>query len=156
MQQDLFHQDITIFPLQAKDKTDAVQQIGQKMVQAGYIKPEYIEAVLKREETFPTGLALQDTNIAIPHATPEGNVLKNGIAAAKLAEPVAFQSMEDPEQAVEVNFIFLLALKSSDEHLDMLKKLFLMFQSPEVIQELIATKDAYALINELNRNLQAE
>lgn len=139
MQEDFFNRNIIIYPLMAEDSADAICQIGHVMEQQGYIKSSYTTAVLEREKTFPTGLTLQDTSIAIPHATPDGNVLKNGIAVARLAKPVTFHSMEYSERTTQVELIFLLALEDSQQHLDVLKQLFTTFQQPAVLQ---ALKDA--------------
>ena len=132
----LFNAAIINPTLNAKDNTDAIEKVGAILRDAGYVNDAYIKAVLEREENFPTGLPLMGSAIAIPHATPEGNVLKNGVAVAKLTKPVTFHSMEDPAETVEAKLVFLLALKDSGQHLEILRQIFTGFQNPEVIQAL--------------------
>ena len=133
---DFFNEKIVAVDMKANNSGDAIKKVGKILLDAGYINATYIEKVLEREGNFPTGLGLQGAAIAIPHATPEGNVLKNGIAVAKLAKPVRFHSMEDPEETVEAEFVFLLALKDSGQHLAILREMFTSFQNPEVIRAL--------------------
>ena len=122
--------------LDAASDVDAIKKVGGILQSAGYVNSAYIDAVIEREGNFPTGLQLLTSAIAIPHATPEGNVLKNGIAVAKLNKPVKFHSMENPDETVEAKFVFLLALKDSGQHLAILREMFTSFQNPDVIQAL--------------------
>ena len=122
--------------------TDAIHRLGEVLKQSGYINDKYIDAVLAREVEFPTGLQLSQQGIAIPHATPEGNVAENGIAVCRLEEPVVFHSMEDADDTVPVSMIFMLALKDANEHLAMLQKLFTMFQQEEQVEKLLTASTA--------------
>ena len=144
---DFFSEKIISIGMKASDSTDAIKQVGAILENAGYINSTYIEKVLEREGNFPTGLGLQDAAIAIPHATPEGNVLKNGIAVAKLEKPVKFHSMEDPSETVDADFVFMLALKDSGQHLAILREMFTSFQKPEVIQALKDGKLPHDIFN---------
>lgn len=149
MAQNFFSAEIVRCPLAAAHREDAVRQMGRLLVDEGYVTADYIDGVLAREAEFPTGLALQNGSIAIPHANPEGNVLRSGIAVAKLERPVVFQSMENPEEAVAAEVVFLLALKDQQQHLEMLKNLFLSFQQPAFVQALVESGDADALLRAL-------
>ena len=132
--------------LDAAGDVDAIKKVGEILKSAGYVKDAYIDAVIEREGNFPTGLQLMTSAIAIPHATPEGNVLKNGIAVAKLNKPVKFHSMENPEETVDAEFVFLLALKDSGQHLEILREMFTSFQNPDVIQALKDSKSAAQIL----------
>ena len=122
----------------AKDDLDykeVIKYLGKTFLNKEYIKEEYINDVLTREESFPTGLKLQNMGIAIPHANPD-NVLKNGISILKLKNPVRFSNMETGDD-VYVSMAFMLALKDPNDHLKMLQSLFVMFQQEDVMDELI-------------------
>lgn len=144
---DFFNKDIINPSMSANNHEDAIKKVGNILKDAGYVNKAYIESVLEREKNFPTGLPLMGSAIAIPHATPEGNVLKNGIAVAKLTKPVTFHSMEDPEETVEAEFVFLLALKDSGQHLEILRQMFTSFQNPNVIQALKDSKTEVEILN---------
>lgn len=147
-----FHQELIIDPLEAESSEDAIRKIGAVLTANGYTDSSYTQSVVEREANFPTGLPLPDAVIAIPHATPAGNVFKDSIAVARLAKPVKFHSMEDPEQEVSVNLIFLLALKDSHSHLDMLKKLFTVFQKPGFLQSLAGCREKDQIMKILQEN----
>jgi len=94
---------------------------------------------------------LHNAGIAIPHATPEENVLRSGIAVVKLLSPVDFHSMENPEDTVAANLVLFLALKDQQLHLEILKKLFLSLQKPELVQKLIDSRDGKSLLEVLQK-----
>lgn len=136
------------------DAKAAIEETGEFLLEKGYIKKAYIDSVLKREENFPTGMALVKNGIAIPHASPMDNVLKNGIAVLQLANPIVFHSMENCDETVEVNLVFMLALKDSDQHLDMLQKLFAMLQEESCIELLLNSRNKEEVKNMLISNLK--
>lgn len=154
MMQDLFRAELICEPFAADSAENTIRRMGEVLVAEDCVTTDYIGAALARERDFPTGIQLQNVGIAIPHATPEGNVRRSGIAVAKLQSPVNFQSMENPEDIVSANLVFFLALKDQQQHLEILKKLFLSFQQPELVQELMDSHDMNALLNALQRNLE--
>ena len=150
---DLFNEKIIKMNVTAKDSTDVIKQLGNILEQNNYINNSYIDSVLEREKSFPTGLALSKAGIAIPHASPDSNVFKNGIAAAHLTKPVKFFRMEDPDSQVDVDMVFMLAL-SGNEHLDILKKLFVAFQNEDLVESLKNSTDKQSFLQMLINNLK--
>ncbi len=137
----LVNERLIFLDYEAADSQSAIQSLGSELVNAGYIKPSYTKAVVLREQDFPTGILLQSLGVAIPHATPEDAVLKDGIAILRLKTPIIFHSMEDPENLVTVSMVFMLALQGANDHISMLQKLFGIFQQDELIQSLLRAKD---------------
>lgn len=84
MTETLLDKNIILLDISAKDNIDAIKQLGQILVNNKYIDASYTDSVIEREASFPTGLALTNAGIAIPHASPNNNIQKNGIAAARL------------------------------------------------------------------------
>lgn len=138
---DLIQDELINIAKEDLEYKEVIKYLGKTFLNKGYIKEEYINDVLTREESFPTGLELKNMGIAIPHANPD-NVLKNGISILKLKNPVKFSNMETGDD-VYVRMAFMLALKDPNDHLKMLQSLFIMFQKEEVMDELInvASKD---------------
>ena len=132
----LIHSELIFLDEKAEDNFAAIDFLGKKLAETGYIDESYATATKTREETFPTGIKLTDIALALPHATPDDNVHKDGIGMLRLAMPVDFGSMEDPDQKIAVSMVFLLALKSSNQHLEMLQKLFDAFQNDELVTNL--------------------
>lgn len=136
MTKNLLNENITSLNISATDNIDAIKQLGQILVNNNYIEPSYIDSVIEREASFPTGLNLTSAGIAIPHASPNNNVSQNSIAIARLKTPIKFHSMENPDEEIYIDMIFMLALASNTEHLDILKKLFIAFQNEELVSQL--------------------
>lgn len=153
LNENLLHENIINLNINANNNINAIEQIGKMLYDNKYIDSSYIQSVVEREQIFPTGLILPNAGIAIPHASPNNNVFKNGIAAARLNKPVKFRSMENPDEEIDVNMIFMLALSSSNEHLDILKKLFCVFQNQNLINNLKHSKTKIEFLNLLTNNL---
>lgn len=153
MKENLLDAKLINLNIQASDNVDAINQLGKMLVDNGYIDPSYTKSIIEREQTFPTGLVLASAGIAIPHASPENNVLKNGIAAISLVKPVKFHSMENPDSEIDVDMVFMLALASSTDHLDVLKKLFVAFQNQSLVNALKHSTDKAEFLKLLTNNL---
>lgn len=138
---ELISEEIIALGRHADGRAAVIEDLGELMTRRGYIDPAYTASVLEREKEYPTGIALANGGIAIPHASPDGNVRKNGIAVLQLERPVCFHSMENAEDTVEAQIVFMMALKDSEEHLAILQKLFGMFQSEAAMEILRKTKD---------------
>lgn len=154
MAQDFFREELILPELEAADSMDAIRAIGKQMESKGYINDKYTPSVIEREKDFPTGLKLVSAGIAIPHATPMGNVLENGIAVARLKQPVPFHLMENPDSTVEADLIFLLALKDSGQHLDILKQLFITFQDDAIVKGLMTCQEPKEILRILRSHIQ--
>ena len=156
MQEVFFQEDLVLPEITVNNSNEAIKQTGEVLHKAGFVSEEYVESVLKRESSFPTGLQLAGLALAIPHATPEGNVAKNGIAVGRLTTPVYFQSMENPEKEVAAEYIFMLALKDSERHLEVLKQLFASLQKPAVIAALKGAKTKAEIMSVVEHNFLAQ
>lgn len=153
LNENLLCENIINLNISADNNVDAIKQMGKMLCDNKYINNSYTQSVIERERTFPTGLVLASAGIAIPHASPDNNVFKNGIAAARLTKPVKFHSMENPDDEVEVDMIFMLALASSNEHLDVLKKLFIAFQNQTLVNALKHSQNKAEFLKLLTNNL---
>lgn len=135
--------------LEVNDFSTTIQKMGSKMKNLGYVEDTFIDAVITRENSFPTGLELADYSIAIPHTDPE-HVRKSAIAIATLSQPVAVNSMIDPQKSVEVSFIVLMAIKDPKGQLAMLSKLMGFFQDVETLKQLEAAQEKEEIIHIIN------
>ena len=127
----------------AASSEEVIRLLAARLEKLGYVRPGFAEAVLAREASMPTGLPMgRDSNVAVPHTDPE-HVLKPGIAMATLAHPVDFANMEDPDEAVPVGLVFMLALNDKDRQIEMLQQIMLTIQDEGLSQKLLdaATPD---------------
>lgn len=105
------------------------------MFEKGYVKSTYIDAVLEREKTLPTGLDIGEMCVAIPH-TDSKHVNESNVALAVLKNPVEFRNMIDPSKKVEVMVVFLLAINDPDSQVTLLSKLMSVFQNVELLKQI--------------------
>jgi PTS system galactitol-specific IIA component len=116
------------------DCRDAIIRAGNKLLEKGYITPEYIQACLEREQTYPTGLLMGNgQGIAIPHADYK-LVKTNSISILRFSKAVRFGQMEDADLTVDCGIMFNLAFATSDQHMSVLRRLFTLFQEISFIE----------------------
>lgn len=127
--------------LEARDAADAIRALGTLLYQQGYVRDTFVEAVLEREKSFPTGLPTAEIQVAIPHADVE-HVVKPGIAIGVLEEPVEFGEMGSEDQKVRVKIICMLAVRQSETLVSLLKSLVGMFQDVDFLRRIVNAGDA--------------
>lgn len=120
---------------QGKDKQDVIHTLCAKMRQHNFVKESFEEAVLCREERYPTGLSIGKYNIAIPHTEPQ-HVNTPCIGIATLDDPVSFRRMDACDQDVHVDVVLLLALNQGHTHMEILSKIIRMCQDESFIDSL--------------------
>ena len=99
----------------ARDKQDAIAQVGALLVADGRIEPAYVTSMQAREGLADTYLG---NGIAIPHGRPEDRELirETGIAVLQLPDGVAWNRGE------RAHLIVGIAARSA-EHIDVLRRL---------------------------------
>ena len=85
-----------------------MEQLGETLIKEGYAKESYIQALITREQEFPTGLDVDGVGVAIPH-TDVSHVIKPGIAIAVLEKPIDFIQMGSDDDHVQVEIIFYVS-----------------------------------------------
>lgn len=127
--------------LEAATAQEVITALGQRLHQAGYVRDTYVRAALDREAQLPTGLPLDGRfNAAIPHTDIE-HVIKPALALATMPQPVDFQNMIDPEEAVPVRLVILMAMDEAKSQVDMLQEIAGVLQDAQVIEQLVAATD---------------
>lgn len=109
--------------------------MADAMFDEGYVTDKFHNAIIKREESFPTGLPTGEINVAIPHTDPE-YVKKPAICLGVLEEPVEFNVMGMEGEKTNVSLLFMLAIKKKEEQLGLLQKLIEACQDQEVLSVL--------------------
>lgn len=111
---------------------DVLGQMADAMFREGYVTDEFHDAIIKREDNFPTGLPTGEINVAIPHTDPE-YVKKPAICLGVLDEPVDFCVMGMEGEKTSVSLLFMLAIKKKEEQLGLLQKLIEACQDQSVL-----------------------
>lgn len=72
-----------------KTKEDAIKYISNYLENKGYVNEQYVNATIKREHVYPTGLATKPIGIAVPHSERE-NVIEPAVIMGILKKPIEF------------------------------------------------------------------
>lgn len=112
----------------------AIARTSRELYKKGYVKSNFEQHCIEREENFPTGLNTE-LPIAIPHTEAEF-VNESSICLLRLIKPIPFRSMEDPDAFIDVQYVLNLAFREGKEQVSMLAKVIAMFQNVKFIDEL--------------------
>ena len=133
---------------QAADKTDAIRQGGQLLVDNGYMQPGYIDSMLAREKVANTYLG---NGIAIPHGLPKDRelILRTGISVTQIPQGVTW----NPGETV---YLVVGIAARSDEHIELLSNLTDVLDDEEIVRQLAKTTNPLDIIMQLTRQRSEE
>lgn len=129
----------------ATDRTDAIRKTGDLLVKSGCVLPEYVEGMLKREESMSTYLG---SGVAIPHGVYENkdHVLQTGIAVLQLPQGVEW------DEAGEPVYLVIGIAASGDEHVEVLARLAEAIEDEAVLNELIHAGEPDVILKHLGKD----
>lgn len=126
--------------LKFETKEEALNFLSEKLLEQGYVIPEYQQAILDREKIYPTGIPALGVSIAIPHA--DNNLVnETTMAIGLLKDPVVFYSMENVETELDVQIIMMLAIKEPHGQIEMLQKVVSIIQDENLTKQLLQETD---------------
>jgi len=140
MLETLVDEDLIVFDSAAANREDALVELAEKLRAKNYVSAGFAQAVLSREQEFPTGLPTQPVGVAIPH-TDIVHVISPAIAVSILSNPVPFHEMGNPDNQVPVRIIFMLAVNSPHMQLDLLKRLMGRISDTRSLNALLHAQD---------------
>ncbi|WP_378954444.1 sigma 54-interacting transcriptional regulator [Pelosinus sp. sgz500959] len=119
---DFSEDDLLVFESEIRSQKELIEVMCLLLINKGYVKKEFLQSVLHREEMAPTFLKGE---IAIPHGDSH-IVNKSGIVVAKLKSPI-------PWGSGHVNVVCLPAFKINDKNV--VKRLLKPFLHLEFIEK---------------------
>ena len=125
----------------AADKWEAIGESGALLVKGGYVKMDYVDAMMEREKVATTYLGM---GIAIPHGTQNAKreVIRTGISVVQYPDGVDF----DGEKA----YLVIGIAGVGDEHLELLARVSEALDDEEVLEKLKTTSDPADIYEVLN------
>lgn len=117
----------------------ALEYIGAEMLARGVVHDSYPAALLEREATFPTGIALEQHAVAIPHCEAV-HAKSPAIYLIRPDAPVPFQRADDDGE-IDVSLIIALIVENPAAQLMLLRRLFSELQNPHTLEALLAASD---------------
>lgn len=123
------------------DKWEAISEAGALLVKGGYVKMDYVDAMMEREKVATTYLGM---GIAIPHGTQNAkrDVIRTGISVVQYPEGVDF----DGEKA----YLVIGIAGVGDEHLELLARVSEALDDEQVLEKLKSTTDPADIYEVLN------
>lgn len=136
----------------ASSQQELFECISNELIQGGYVKDSFKQALIEREQEHPTGLLMEDCSIAIPHTETE-HINHSIISVIKLNSDITFQLMENKQKSIYPDIVFVLALKDSSAHLNVLKGVMELFrdnQKKNLVLKAQSAKEIVSLIDTWN------
>lgn len=136
--------DNVFLGLSASNKEQAIRFAGEQLVKGGYVQPEYVEAMLAREQLTPTYLG---ESIAVPHGTVEAKdrVLKTGVVFCQY--PAGVQFGDEPD---EVARLVIGIAARNNEHIQVITSLTNALDDNSVIEKLANTTSVQDVLDLLS------
>jgi len=127
--------------LQATSKEQAIRFAGEQLVKGGYVQPEYVEAMLAREQLTSTYLG---ESIAVPHGTIEAKdrVLKTGIVFCQYPAGIRWGEEEDDSARLVIGIA-----ARNNEHINVITKLTTALDEDGVIERLANTSSVEEVLS---------
>jgi len=148
-------EELVLVDIEASDELTVIEKLGCLLLSKGYVKSTYPKAVQDREKIFPTGLPTAGVGVAIPHTDVE-HVIGPAIAIGTLKNTVKFKMMGNPEDEIDVQLVFMLAIKEPQVQLQMLQNLMSVFQKKELLTTIKNLKDTKQIIAAIKKELETE
>lgn len=117
--------------LDVSDFRDMVTYIGFVLQKNGFVKEGYVDAVISREEAFPTGLKTQYINIGLPHTDPEF-IKKPFVFFVRNKKGISIQQMGD-NSYLESRCFFFLGISEGGKQVYLLSNLMEAVQNVEFV-----------------------
>ncbi|AWK52909.1 hypothetical protein DIC82_18755 [Clostridium beijerinckii] len=121
-----------------------LENIAEELLNLGYVKNSFKDAIIEREKVFPTGLPVEPIGVAIPHCDSE-HVNKPGIAFVRFKDDVKFTNM-DGEGEVDAKIAFVLIVKEKEKQVGILQKLMQVVTNNDILLNLYNEKNKQELI----------
>ena len=148
--EDVLKEDCIIENLEAATKEEALTLMSNMLLSKGYVKETFPAAILERERLYPSGLPMEGHKIAIPHTDAE-HVNRSVILFARLARPLEFASMGEPDEKLQVSFISMFALAEKKEIGKMLEVLITTYSDNAILDNILKVSSAGEIYDILNQ-----
>lgn len=141
MSDDILTAERVVLADRTPSREEAIRDVGRLLVEAGAVRPEYVESMLARESTVSTSMG---NYLAIPHGENDGREFIVRTALAVIRYPDAIDWDGD-----EVRFVVGIAGREN-EHLEILGRIAVLFSDDDDVQALLAAPTAEALYERIS------
>lgn len=122
----LFKKEL-ILKSKATTQEEVFKEVGQYLLEKNLITINFIDAIISREDNYPTGIDLSVVeenlaNVAIPH-TDMKYCKTEAIVFVKLEQSISFQNMIRPEECLDVWYLFFILNNEKPRNRNILSEL---------------------------------
>lgn len=139
--------------IEFKNADEVLNHIADELIAKGLVTDSYRHAIFEREHQYPTGIALDQHAVAIPHCDAKHS-LKPAIYFIRPNKTVVF-NRADEDTTIAVEMIIALVVTDPQAQLKLLRTLFGKLQDNQFVTELLhfSNEQLRSLINQyLNFN----
>ncbi|MDD3184521.1 MAG: PTS sugar transporter subunit IIA [Anaerostipes sp.] len=146
---EIFRSDLVWLDDEFDSKEEFYETIGERLYNKGLVEKDFGEALIKREEVYPTGLKTEAYEIAIPH-TDVKYVKEASISFVRFGKPISYSHMGDPEVKVNAKFAFVLGVKVPHQQVEVLSTLVALISDEKEMSKLEKMTSTEEISKELN------
>lgn len=141
-----------IIDSQAKSYQELYHEIYLQLQKIDYVEDDFLEALLKREEDYPTGIETGTINIALPHVDA-CHVKQNALFIYRLENKATFVRMDDHSKTVDVQFVFLLLIHDLKLHVKTISELTHIWTNNDIMEGLQFVRNKDELLEMIEAKL---
>ena len=148
----LFTPELVFFDFEASDRVDFFTKMSHILMDKGYVKESWLDAIMTREKNYPTGLAFEHISVALPHVDPE-HLVKPYIAVIKPKEPVIFEGMAGIGGDIPAELIVNLGLLAHAEgQVAVLQALMGVFMEEDTVADIRAQTPPEGMVDTMKKS----
>lgn len=125
--------------IEFSSRSELFHHLADRLINEGFVKESYRNALFVREKDFPTGMALEHHAVAIPHCEAE-HALKPTIYFIRPDKTVKFER-PDEEGTVNAELIIALVVTDPQDQLVLLRTLFGKLQDNDFVENLLSVTE---------------
>ncbi|NWN95436.1 MAG: PTS sugar transporter subunit IIA [Bacillus sp. (in: Bacteria)] len=118
--------------------------------QREYVKPSFCKAVMEREALYPTGLANEYIQFAIPH-TDAFHVEKPFVFVTRLQNTIPFMHMGTTDIPVQAKVIFMLGIKNPEKQVGLRSDIMKCVSDGYFVRTIQSIQDTHAMADYLKK-----
>lgn len=136
---DKVREDLILLNVEGDTRDEVLYNIASVIMQKGIGKDTFYDALIERENSYPTGLPIGEINVAIPHTYPE-HINEEAITIAIPQKPVLFHNMGAKEEELLVHVVVCLTMRKMDDNVKLLPALMGFFADEDNLRRLLECK----------------
>lgn len=140
-----FDESLVLF-CDADTPSEVERDLAGLLYKGGFVRDTFADALISREQDYPTALEVGEHNVAIPHTEAE-HTIKGAVAVGVLKQPVTWHRMDDSDETCPVEFVVMLAVNDPHDHLELLQKVIALVQDQEFIGRVLSSATTKEVAN---------